>query len=314
MKKNYFLVLFGLITVLISIKVSNIEDFKISSLINRASNLSILSILVSIFFYNLSIFLRALRINYFVRDKSNFCKIIYLQYLTTGIQLSVPFRLGDGIRIYLFRKKLGNITNSALIFITEKLFDLATLILLLFLTNLKFKYFSFQYFLNLKIVLVFVLLSSIIIILFNFTINKINQFSIIKKILNKNNLINKLILELRNNYRKFSISKFTFTFFLSLLIWVFDSLSFQFIIYYFQQNLLYNFVLGPLTALSSILPSPPLGIYGSINIGFYWMGELTEMKNYIYLAPIYSILIYGSTILISFIFFVGDKIFEKKKF
>ena len=88
--------------------------------------------LLSLFFYIAGIVLRGLRIYFFSTAKSKILMdYIYLQFICTGLQLSLPFRFGDGTRIYFFKDKLGNIKNSGTIFIIEKIFD--TLILFSFL-------------------------------------------------------------------------------------------------------------------------------------------------------------------------------------
>ena len=314
MKKKGFLIIFGILTIYFSIKISSGNDLNISNLLLISSKISIFSLFISIFFYNLGILLRAYRINYFIKHRSNLIQIIYLQYLTTGIQLLAPFRLGDGMRIYLFRNKLGNFKNSAFIFLIEKTFDFSALICILFLANLQLKFYDLDNIVNIKntvTIVYFLLLTVFFIILY--LVKKDFSYKICKKIFYKNLFIKNFLSDIKFSIIKFTKFEFIVTFFVSFLIWVSDGLSFQFIVYYFKQDSLYNFVLGPFTALSSILPSPPLGIYGAIHIGFYWMGELTKIGNYTNLAPIYSILIYGSAILIAFIFFIFNKIYDNFK-
>ena len=64
------------------------------------------------------------------------------------------------------------------------------------------------------------------------------------------------------------------------MIWIFDSLSFLFIMRILQKSWDSSLIAGPLVALSSFLPSPPLGISGSVTIGLYWSGLFTGIENY----------------------------------
>ena len=66
-------------------------------------------------------------------------------------------------------------------------------------------------------------------------------------------------------------------------------------------------------ALSSFLPSPPLGIYGSVNIGFYWAELTSGVEGLNKYSEIYSFLIYGSLSIMTFIIYASLKFKNKKK-
>ena len=88
------------------------------------------------------------------------------------------------------------------------------------------------------------------------------------------------------------------TLLISYIVWIFDSLSFVFIMRILQTSWYSSLVAGPMVALSSFLPSPPLGISGSVTIGLYWSGLFTGIKNLTDYSYTYSILIYGSFVII----------------
>ena len=88
------------------------------------------------------------------------------------------------------------------------------------------------------------------------------------------------------------------TLLISYMIWIFDSLSFLFIMRILQKSWDSSLIAGPLVALSSFLPSPPLGISGSVTIGLYWSGLFTGIENLSDYSFTYSVLIYGSFVAI----------------
>tara|TARA_B100000073_G_scaffold348470_1_gene367572 strand:- start:9527 stop:10462 length:936 start_codon:yes stop_codon:yes gene_type:complete len=304
MKRKILLIIFGFLTTIFAIKVTRTTDINITNFFDYSSDFSFRTLILSLISYNISIFLRAYRLNSFLKNQSNFIRIFNLQYIATGFQLLAPFRLGDGIRIVLFKKKLGNFANSTFVFLIEKIYDFIILILMLFISSLRFNFLNIENLIN----QFFIIISFLIFIAF-FVLYKLRKFirNWLLKIISPSKFT-VLVNEYNNSLLIFSRYKIILSFLISFFIWFFDCLSFYFVISYFNQNLLDSFILGPLTALSSILPSPPMGIYGSINIGFYWMGELTKIQNYTNIAPIYSILIYGSTICIAVFLLLTEKI------
>ena len=91
---------------------------------------------------------------------------------------------------------------------------------------------------------------------------------------------------------------------LSFFIWFFDCLSFYFIASEIGLEKTFMFLIGPLCALSGFLPSPPLGIYGSINIGFYWAYRINGLDLILNYSFVYSLLIYGSIVMLSLFMFI----------
>ena len=100
---------------------------------------------------------------------------------------------------------------------------------------------------------------------------------------------------------------------ISYVIWAFDSLSFTFIASALKQEYLLSFLVGPLCALSGFLPSPPLGIYGSVNIGMFWAEKLSGISNIASFSSIYSVFIYGSIVLFSMLCFCYVNLIRRKK-
>ena len=268
--------------------------------------------LLSLFFYILGITFRGLRIYFFSKGKSKILlDYIYLQFICTGLQLSLPFRFGDGTRIYFFKEKLGNIKNSSIIFIIEKIFD--TLILFSFLSfTILFKYDQFYNQLNFIpknypiniIILIFIFLSILLIakpfkfFSRNFALSKHKRFIRIIDLFKKKIITTKIFI------LKFFHFKLNIIISLSFFIWFFDCLSFYFISSEIGLEKNFMFLIGPLCALSGFLPSPPLGIYGAINIGFYWAYKINGVDLILNYSFIYSLLIYGSIVMLSLFMFI----------
>ena len=305
MRKKIILVLFGIGVIYYVLKINSFDTNKI--LFDNSKYLEIISfqnILICLTFYFFGIFARSIRL-FYLSDKVNFSvkELLYLQILSTSMQLALPFRLGDGIRIYLFKDYLKGIAESAFIFVVEKIFDALTLISILILMI-----WSNDKFFNLLANSRFIILASILVSIFylipdlleifyrNLLVRKGNskiKISIIK--------FSKDILLARQKIISRSKGKVMNLFCITYVIWAFDCLSFSFIANALKQDYTISFLMGPLCALSSFLPSPPLGLYGSINIGLYWTEKISGVNNISSFSSIYSLYIYGSVVLISII-------------
>ena len=125
MIKRIFLVLIGICVFYYAIKINSFEFENTFSLSNRLLKvITIQNIFTCLGFYFVGIFGRSLRL-FYISDKINISikKLLYLQTLSTSMQLALPFRLGDGARIYIFKNYLKGIPESAFIFIIEKVLD-----------------------------------------------------------------------------------------------------------------------------------------------------------------------------------------------
>ena len=272
-------------------------------------------LIICVFFYLFSICLRGVRI-FLLSDLENksLRESISLQLITSSLQLLLPFRLGDIARFYIFRNYLNNLAESASVFFIEKTFDLiATLsIILIWLIPDKLKYLPIIFKSNYVVVFVSVFFFLFIIFsnksLQNY-ISKSNSGKIFKtkisiRLLSLSNTVQTIFTRSRKNLFKL-IS-------ITLGIWIFDSLSFIYITSLFNPSFKDILLIGPLVALSSSLPSPPLGISGSVAIGFYWTELLTGMNNLVSYSTNYSINIYGSIVIICIIFYCLKKFRDLK--
>ena len=300
---------------LVTFTTSNyIESANSTKLLLNSKNFVVL---FSIFSYFVSVFFRSIRVFYLSEEKnSSIKKLFFLQYICTALQLILPFRLGDIARVYLFRNYLNGFAESFYIFVGEKFFDtLVTFSLILFWV-LPSKSFDINYFLSFNVVILLTILFCFLII-FPDLINKLYKYLLYNP--NKNiklSLIKNFYSILKAQKVIFGRlkGKFLIITLISYVIWIFDSLSFIFIIFSSKITLINSLLLGPLVAISSVLPSPPLGISGSVTIGLYWSGIITGFEELVDYSFTYSVIVYGGfisiVIFLAFLIkFIPQKIF-----
>lgn len=279
-------------------------------------DISVSILIISLLFYSLGILARAFRLLY-LNDRSlgSVRKLIYLQFLSTTSQLLLPFRLGDGVRVYIFRKYFDGIAESAFLFVVEKILDTITLLSILIFIIWSNK-FSIPFISDSRLFILFsILITSLFII--PDLIDIFHRHLIVND--SKNNIkifflkISKNILLGKDKTLKKIEGKKINILFLTYIIWAFDCLSFTFIVYSLKADQAITFLTGGFVALSSFLPSPPLGIYGSVNIGFYWSEITSGIKGLNEYSEIYSFLIYGSTCIITLSMYIYLKLNKNKK-
>jgi len=299
MKKSFIFICIGLIVSYFTSRVILKNNFEF--LLNPTS---IEIVIICIFFYLVSLIFRGIRIYILSNnDKKSLISCIYLQLKVTSFQLILPFRLGDLVRIYIFRKYLNGISESVTIFAAEKIFDLLAAFSIFFIWMIPDKFFFIEkIFENIYLIIftISLILIGLICIFFiyyyfeNIISKKIYQSKLLKIIYHIIFVQKKIIIISKNKiYHLITIT---------YLIWFFDSLSFIFIIPIiksFKDILL----IGPIVALSSILPSPPLGLSGSVPIGLYWIQFITGIEGLLKYSANYSLYIYGSTIIITIIIY-----------
>lgn len=317
MFKKFFLIFIGfLITLFV---YNNSSNYSIKELINLDPsnyNISLSLLIISILCYALGVLARAIRLLYLNNNSvSSFRKLIYLQFLSTSSQLLLPFRLGDGARIYLFRKYFDGLAESAFLFVIEKILDTITLITILIFVIWSNQY-SLPFISDSRLFILFSILITSLFIIPDF-IDIFHRHLVINGG-NKNTKmfllkISKNILLARDKTLRRIDGKQINILCISYVIWAFDSLSFTFIVNSLKVDQVIAFILGPFVALSSFLPSPPLGIYGSVNIGFYWAELTSGVEGLNKYSEIYSFLIYGSLSIMTFIIYASLKFKNKKK-
>tara|TARA_Y100000589_G_C27187505_1_gene643322 strand:- start:1843 stop:2808 length:966 start_codon:yes stop_codon:yes gene_type:complete len=296
LKRNFIFIFIGIFVTYITLNFLK-SDYSFKSI----SEINVFYLLVSVIFYFISIGFDAIRLFYLSDESTKSLKTLFLlQFQATSLQLLLPFRLGDFFRVYLFKKYLNGIIQSAFIFAVEKFFDIIATISILLIWLIPNRLSYFQFLANYKLLILISLSISIIIVIPDI-------FEVIYKHLLvypngkfKKKLIKFLFLLLNAQKRiLYKLKgKLINTLLISYICWVFNSLSFIFITEALGAKWDSALIAGPLVALSSVLPSPPLGISGSVTIGLYWTSILTGTEDLLKFSFSYSLLIYGFFILI----------------
>jgi len=313
----YKKIIFVVIGIFVAFYTYNLTSIDTTDTLNLFSffkeNISLKYFFISLFCYFIGVIARSLRL-FYLSNKVNLSlrKLIYLQFLSTSFQLTLPFRLGDGARIYLFKNYLEGLADSAFIFIVEKLLDTLTLISILILML-----WSNQRFLSFLSDSRLIILASII-LTFLYVLPDLIEVIYRSSLVSKSNSalrllflrISRDILIARNKTVQRLKGRVINILCISYVIWAFDCLSFIFITTSLKIDQLYVFIMGSFSALSAFLPSPPLGIYGSINIGLYWSEAITEIEGLIEYSKIYSVMIYGIFALFTAIMYLLIKSFK----
>ena len=296
----------------------SLYQFTPSSIMQVLSNFHYLEIGIAIILYLLSHTVRVLRL--MLLNPLMEIKIRDLwkeQYKANGVNLLVPFKLGESYRLIYFKKFFGSYSNSFAVLLTERFLDLFVIFLFLSITlyfsNLDIPAIEYLFYISIF------LLSAIIITLYVF-----DEFLILlhKIFLSKpttNLTVN--VIEFTGNLIK-AIKKIKFILhnkyisclFVSLSIWLLEISAF----FIFLDLLGYKYDLMIFLALSvsfaSLLPNAPLG-YGGLQAAFYLIGEASQVDELVSYSFVYSIYIFGSGLLVAGYLFIMDliKTFQTSK-
>ena len=76
--------------------------------------------------------LRSLRTYYLLQDFSGrFRDLIQAQFFTAALQIFLPFKLGDILRVYVYKKFVSSYIGSSIVYLIEKIFDIIALFFIL---------------------------------------------------------------------------------------------------------------------------------------------------------------------------------------
>lgn len=311
MKKifKYLNILLGLVFIFIVTKIFFNDENDYSLILTMHKPYILLG---AFLLYNFSHFLRSIRLCILANsEKLSFRNTLRLQYYTNGINLALPFKIGEFYRIAAFNKYIKDPFNSVLIIIAERILDFVLIFsfLLLILLSLNlFQTFSFVFVVSVlflfTILIVFFILPENIISLKSFFIRKYNR-KIINNFIYLMDRLHVFIVSIKKLYLK---RLFTFIF-LTLFIWICEFGVFY--ILYGHLPINYIILLSILVFLSFLLPSGPAG-YGGLQIAFYLVSTFIHFENFIEASVVYSASTFIPAIFITGILFIYNNIKEKK--
>ena len=232
------------------------------------------------------------------------------QYKANGVNLLVPFKLGESYRLIYFKKYFGSYSNSFAILVAERFLDLLTIFLFLSLTlyisdidipGIEYIFYISAFLLIIALIILFIF-DEILMILHKILLNKPLTKITLKSIEFSGNLIRaiKRVKSILNN-------KYISCFFVSCIIWLLEISAFFIFLELLGFRLDLVIFLALAVSFATLLPNAPLG-YGGLQAAFYLIGQASQVTELVSYSFVYSIYIFGSGLLIAGGLFILDLI------
>ena len=313
-KKSIYLIL-GIGCILYASSLLSFEENSFVLIKNFLSQKWLL-ILFAIFLYLLSHTVRVLRL--IILSPNPSFKIRHLwkeQYKANGVNLILPFRLGETYRLVYFKEFFGSYTNSFAVLVCERMLDLITIFSFLMITI----YFSeisipaLQYVLYISLFLLSILffilyvLDEILEILNRVLVEKDSSDLTIKLIQILTNII-KAIRKIKSILNQKYMSCLSVT----IIIWILEIFVFNVFFSILDYRVDLVILLALAVSFSGLLPGGPLG-YGGLQIAFYSIGIAANIDNLVNYSLVYGVFIFGSGLLVASILFLYDFLLNSKE-
>lgn len=273
---------------------------------NSFSSISIFSIIFAIFLYILSHLFRVLRLTVLCSDPLVSIKDLTSEQIkANGINLMVPFRLGESYRVIAFRKFFGSYFRSFSILLCERVLDITLISLILiaatFFSDIQFDFVRNIIYISISI-MIFLLLLYFVLDEFLLIIHKI----FLGKQTNRTNVsiikASSTLLNIINETKGIFKSKLASCMAISLIIWVLEIVVFYILFINLNLSKFVMIFLATSVALSSLLPNGPVG-YGGVQLAFFLVGSAIGYENLVVHSYSYNFFIFGSGIALSAILF-----------
>jgi hypothetical protein len=270
------------------------------------TNISFAMLTMGSLFYFLSHFTRAIRLLILSSDPNiSFRELISAQYVANGVNLLMPFRLGEVYRIYKFIEFFKSGYRSFLFLLIERIFDFSFILALIL---------GLQYFFNsidLSSLLGGAIIwgSSIFFLCLLITLFVLDDFlEIVQRYILQRytstivNKVLKVVFYIRRALDDifYALKKKWFScLILTSVIWGLEIIVFAgfYSVTGSIESLLY---LAVFVFLSSLLPSGPIG-YGGIQLAFYYVGQQWNLQDFIIYSIWYNVFIFLPAIILAFL-------------
>ncbi len=298
------MLLLGVVFIVLVYNYLDIKNLDVSSI---KSNYFSWKAFLCIGFYCFSHCIRALRLYVIAGNVNVRLKYVFTeQFRTNGVNLIVPFKLGEAYRFIRFKEVFRSGFTSVNTLIIERFFDFSILAFFFCIGLLIFPE-EVPEIQNTLITVMLVLL----ILLVTFLSLEDTMLIIHKRLLGyPKSTISAYLLKFSHDFlintreakkilKAKSVSILSFT----ILIWSFELLS----LFMFFGDLDFRIdlliLLTVFIAFSSLLPNGPLG-FGGVQLAFYTIFLLySEFNTFLVASTAYTIFIFGSGILISMLLF-----------
>ena len=304
--KKYLYLVFGIICISYITSLVDFDKNKINDIFN---NLNYFNLSLAIFLYLLSHSARVLRL--IILNPTTDYSIRGLwreQYKANGVNLLLPFKLGESYRLIYFRSFFGSYFNSFAVLLCERFLDLLTIFIILSICI----FFSSLSMPSLDYILFGSLILLLIIMLIYYSLEELT--SIIHRIFiqKQTNSFNGFVINLTGNLikaikklKKILNQKYASCLTASFVIWFLEISAFFIFFDVLDGQLDLIIFLALAVSLSSLLPNGPMG-YGGIQLAFYSIGIAANNADLVNYSIIYSVFIFGSGLIFAGILFLYD--------
>jgi hypothetical protein len=292
----------------VTLKIS--ENTDIGKLGDLWSEFTLMGLLLATFGYQMSHFIRSFRLAVLLNDENvSIRKLIYIQFLGNGVNLVLPFRLGEFYRVYLLAALSKDTVKSFFIVVVERLLDFSV-IFLLFITIQIFVDIDLAVVKHLTVVAIsfFILVFLLLVVLrenIGSTIDFLVRRYTSRKVITLIRLLN-ITNESIDRIRAVVSNKSVTIFMLTCLIWMFEVLVF--LLFFDQLGGEYStmLTLAVMVFLASLLPSGPIG-YGGVQLAFLLISGMIGDSNFVALSLAYNVIIFLPACLVALILYFFSK-------
>ena len=266
-------------------------------------------IILGIFIYLLSHTFRVLRLVLLSPNSNYKIRLLWKeQYKANGVNLMLPFKLGESYRLIYFKQFFGSYANSFAVLVCERMLDLVTMISILMLTI----YFSemnipvLNYVLYISLILLGILLFTLYVLdeilgILNRVLIQKDSSKLSVQIIGILSNIIKAIKKIKSILSQKYVSCFSVT----TVIWILEITVFCIFFELLNQRIDLIILLALAVSFSSLLPGGPLG-YGGLQVAFYSIGIAANIDNLVNYSLIYGVFIFGSGLAVASLFFLYD--------
>ena len=310
--KKYLYITLGIIFIYYTLGVVDLDKNKITNILK---DLNYFNLFIAVTLYLLSHTVRVLRLvilnplaNYSIRN------LWREQYKANGVNILLPFKLGEAYRLIYFRSFFGSYFNSFVTLICERFLDLLIIFTILsisiYLSPLELSALNYVLFGSLILLLIMALIY--------YSIEDLTL--IIHKIFveKKTTRLNSLTVKSTGNFlnaikkiKKLLNQKYTSCLAISFLIWTLEISAFFIFFEILDGKIDLIIFLALAVSLSSLLPNGPMGL-GGIQLAFYSIGIVANNPDIVNYSVVYSLFIFGSGLLISGALFIHDYFIKNK--
>lgn len=283
--------------------VIQLKNIKPSGLSDIFLNVGIFNIFISLVFYFISHLLRVIRLSILFNDESiKLNQILKYQLYTNGMNIIIPFRLGEIFRIFEFNKIVNNYRVTVLSIFAERTIDFIVLIvgLLIALVFIDTSNLNLQLTVLVSIIIVLALIYAYYVLpnnlnFLNLYLAKRTTSETLIRILNVSGKFHKFLIHLRQILH----ARISPVIILTMMIWVCEIIGFSFVIR-FLPNFELVFLLALFVFLSILIPGGSFG-FGGVQLGFYLIALINPDFKFLELSYVYQIFIFLPAIVVAFI-------------